>query len=126
MMIGIRHCFGLAGLAIAAAGALAIGASSASAQQSFTAPAPSEYPPNWDRPAQSVPTPATFVPGSDAYHWTEGSSPQPATSAYSATTFVPGSDAYHWANGPAPSSTASASSVVYQMQPGSNHYHRVQ
>ncbi len=48
-MIRIRRCFGVTGLAIAAAGVLAISATTASAQQSFTAPAPDGYPPNWNR-----------------------------------------------------------------------------
>lgn len=94
-MIGIRRCLGLVGFA----GALAIGASSAMAQQSFSTPAPDGYPPNWNRPTQAAPATAAFVPGSDAYHWISGS---------------------------APSSTASASGLIYQMQPGSNHYHRIQ
>lgn len=97
-MIGIRRCFVLASLAVAATGAIAIGASSASAQQSFTAPAPDGYPPNWNQPASTIPVTAAFVPGSDAYHWT---------------------------NDPAPTRSASANAVIYQMEPGSTHYHHV-
>lgn len=98
-MIGIRRCFGVTGLAIAAAGVLAISATTASAQQSFTAPAPDGYPPNWNRAVQPPPVTASFVPGSDAYHWTGASSPP---------------------------TTLASTAVVYQMQPGSMHYHRIQ
>ncbi len=99
MMIGIRRYFRLAGLAIAATGAIAIGASAASAQQSFAAPAPDGYPPNWNRPAPSTPSTAAFVPGSDAYHWVNDSGP---------------------------AQSASTTAAIYQMVPGSTHYHRVQ
>src|ERR1700685_668901 len=99
MMTGIRRYLRRASLAIAPTGAIVIGASAASAQQSFAAPAPDGYPPNWNRPTPSTPATAAFVPGSDAYHWVNDSGP---------------------------SRSASTSTAIYQMEPGSTHYHRIQ
>ncbi|HUN45458.1 MAG TPA: hypothetical protein VMU85_03010 [Stellaceae bacterium] len=84
-------------IGLAAAGALIAG--TASAQQNFVAPAPDGYPPNWNRATPEQPVTATFTPGSDAYHWASSAAPPPP---------------------------ATASAIVYQMQPGSAHYHHVQ